>query len=51
MIRQKELMVMPNAPRFLREGDTIYFPTKIQSLADSTLNGTAQLLLFDAVVE
>ncbi|WP_128331975.1 alpha-2-macroglobulin [Apibacter sp. HY039] len=46
---QKELMVVPNVPRFLREGDELIISTKINNLADKNLNGHAQLFLFDAV--
>ncbi|MCB9203012.1 MAG: hypothetical protein H6604_08210 [Flavobacteriales bacterium] len=46
---QKELMVFPNVPRFLREGDKITISTKIDNLSDKTLNGNAQLFLFDAI--
>lgn len=46
-ITQKDLMVMPNMPRFLREGDTITLSAKINSMTDKKLDGTAQLLLFD----
>ncbi|WP_170164436.1 alpha-2-macroglobulin family protein [Sinomicrobium pectinilyticum] len=45
---QKELMVVPNPPRFLREGDTIGFQAKVTNLSGKELSGTAQLLLFDA---
>lgn len=45
---QKELMVVPNPPRFLREGDQITFSSKIINLSDKELNGQAQLMLFDA---
>ena len=31
-VTQKELMVVPNAPRFLREGDAIVFSAKITNL-------------------
>ncbi len=48
LVTQKDLMVVPNAPRFLRENDTIIFTAKITSLADNNLNGFAQLMLFDA---
>ena len=48
VITQKQLMVQPNAPRFLRNGDTISFSTKIVNLSPGTLNGQAQLQLFDA---
>ncbi|TYB73893.1 alpha-2-macroglobulin [Bizionia saleffrena] len=48
-VTQKELMVIPNAPRFLREGDRITISTKIVNLTNKELNGTAVLQLFDAV--
>lgn len=48
IVTQKELMVQPNAPRFLREGDKMEFSSKIVNLADKELTGTAELQLFDA---
>ncbi len=48
-VTQKELMVTPNAPRFLREGDQITISTKIANLADKNLTGEATLILTDAV--
>jgi len=48
-VTQKELMVMPNPPRFLREGDQITFASKISNLTDKNLDGIAQLVLYDAV--
>jgi uncharacterized protein YfaS (alpha-2-macroglobulin family) len=48
-VTQKELMVLPNPPRFLREGDTIVFSSKISNLTESLLNGTAVLELTDAI--
>ncbi len=48
-VTQKELMVIPNAPRFLREGDQITFSTKITNISDKNLKGTAQLILTDAI--
>ena len=47
-VTQKELMVVPNAPRFLREGDEISISTKISNLSDSDLSGQAVLQLNDA---
>lgn len=47
MITQKELMVQPNAPRFLREGDKIDFSAKIANLTKSAITGDAQLILID----
>ncbi|MFT6993955.1 MAG: hypothetical protein ACJA1P_000683 [Maribacter sp.] len=48
-VTQKELMVIPNAPRFIREGDEIVISTKIANLTDKTLSGIAKLELVDAV--
>ncbi len=49
LITQKELMVIPDPPRFFREGDKISFTTKITNLSDTVLSGTAQLFLYDAI--
>lgn len=48
-VTQKELMVFPNAPRFMREGDTVVFSAKVSNLSENALTGTAKLQLFDAV--
>ena len=48
-VTQKELMVLPNPPRFLREGDTIVFSSKISNLMDKSQNGIAVLELTDAI--
>ena len=48
-VTQKELMVIPNAPRFLREGDNITISTKIANLTDKQLSGDAILILTDAI--
>jgi len=48
IVTQKELMVQPNAPRFLREGDKIEFSTKIVNLTDKEMTGSASFRLFDA---
>ncbi|MBE9465133.1 alpha-2-macroglobulin [Dyadobacter subterraneus] len=47
IITQKDLMVQPNAPRFLREGDKISFSSKVVNLADKELSGTVTFQLFD----
>ncbi|WP_417867029.1 alpha-2-macroglobulin family protein [Xanthomarina gelatinilytica] len=47
-VTQKELMVIPNAPRFLRQGDQIIISTKIANLTKKELSGQAILKLFDA---
>ena len=48
-VTQKELMVIPNAPRFLRQGDQISISTKIANLTDKPLSGHAMLILTDAI--
>ena len=50
-ITQKELSIVPNAPRFLRQGDTLSFSAKITNLSSATQNGAASLLLFDALTQ
>jgi hypothetical protein len=47
IITQKDLMVQPNPPRFLREGDKILFSSKVVNLADHAVNGTVSFQLFD----
>lgn len=49
LITQKELMVQPNPPRFLREGDVIEFSAKVSNLSEGELEGQARLQLFDAL--
>lgn len=49
VVTQKELMVQPNAPRFVREGDELFFTARVANLTDKPLTGTGELQLFDAV--
>jgi hypothetical protein len=49
LVTQKDLMVVPNQPRFFRENDKMVFSTKITSLVDKELSGQAQLEFFDAL--
>ncbi|WP_070138355.1 alpha-2-macroglobulin family protein [Crocinitomix algicola] len=51
IITQKELMVVPNMPRFLREGDVINLATKISNVSDKPLNGAVELFLIDPITE
>ncbi|MCB0508017.1 MAG: alpha-2-macroglobulin, partial [Bacteroidetes bacterium] len=48
VVTQKELMVTPNAPRFLREGDVLDLSSKISNLSDRLLSGTAAITIYDA---
>ncbi len=45
---QKDLMVVPNLPRFLRQNDDIVISNKISNLSDAALNGETRLELLDA---
>ena len=49
LITQKQLMVVPNAPRFFREGDELTLSAKITNLTNKQMNGQSQLKLFDAL--
>lgn len=44
---QKELMVRPTSPRFLREGDTLYFTARVSNLSNTVQKGTVTLRLHD----
>ncbi len=51
IITQKPLMIQPNLPRFLREGDRIVISAKISNLTDQPITGEAVLTLFDPFTE
>jgi uncharacterized protein YfaS (alpha-2-macroglobulin family) len=44
---RKELMVQPQAPRFLREGDRLAMTVKVTNMADEAADGTVELHFFD----
>ncbi|WP_431243107.1 alpha-2-macroglobulin family protein [Flavobacterium sp. P21] len=48
VVTQKEVMVLPNFPRFLREKDTIVISAKISNVTNETKTGIASLQFFDA---
>lgn len=48
IVTQKKLMVQPNTPRFLREGDNIELISKIVNLSEQELTGQVTLELLDA---
>lgn len=48
ILTQKKLMVQPNAPRFIREGDNIEFSAKIVNLGDKEMTGQVSFELIDA---
>ncbi len=49
VVTQKDLMVMPNPPRFFREHDQIEFTAKVVNLSEDTLNGNYKLELKNAM--
>lgn len=48
VVTQKELMVLPNFPRFFREKDTIVISAKISNITDQAKTGIAIIQFFDA---
>lgn len=46
---QKNLMIFPNAPRFMRDGDKISFAAKVTNMTEGALSGQATLRLLDAI--
>jgi hypothetical protein len=48
IVTQKDLMVQPNMPRFVREGDKMEITTKVVNLTDKEVTGQAELQLIDA---
>ncbi len=48
VITQKALMIEPNVPRFLREGDRLEFSAKISNLTDQSIKGPAKLEILHA---
>ncbi|MFN0215743.1 MAG: alpha-2-macroglobulin family protein [Saprospiraceae bacterium] len=48
VVTQKDLMVIANPPRFLRQGDEIEFSAKVSNLSKEKIEGTASLSLLDA---
>ncbi|MGB8195304.1 MAG: alpha-2-macroglobulin family protein, partial [Chitinophagaceae bacterium] len=48
IIAQKELMVQPNIPRFLREGDRIDLSAKVVNMSDQEIKGDVSMQFIDA---
>ncbi|MDR3338521.1 MAG: hypothetical protein LBT25_00250 [Candidatus Symbiothrix sp.] len=46
-ISQKQLMVAPNMPRFIRQGDKTTIAANISNLSESTVSGTVDIECFD----
>src|SRR5262249_9816022 len=50
-VTAKDLMVQPNPPRFLREGDIVEFTVKVSNQSDQPKTGTVRLAFNDALTE
>ncbi|HTY08234.1 MAG TPA: alpha-2-macroglobulin family protein, partial [Candidatus Edwardsbacteria bacterium] len=50
-VTQKQLMVQPNAPRFLREGDEIWFTAKVTNLSENIQKGKVQVNFKDMLTD
>jgi hypothetical protein len=51
IVTQKELMVLPNVPRFVREGDAIGLTARVNNMTDEAMDVTVSLELFDPVTD
>jgi uncharacterized protein YfaS (alpha-2-macroglobulin family) len=49
VVTQKDLMVRPHLPRFLREGDAMTLSSRVVNLTDSDMQGEANLQILDAL--
>jgi len=50
-VSRKELMVTPNLPRFMRQGDKTSVSTKISNLSENALSGKVRLEFFDPLTD
>jgi len=46
---QKDLMIIPNVPRFVRQGDTLVFSAKVINFTNEKLEATSKIEFFDAI--
>ncbi|MBO7608225.1 MAG: hypothetical protein J6T28_11530, partial [Paludibacteraceae bacterium] len=51
MVTQRDFMISPNLPRFLRKGDRCVLSAKVINLSQKTVKGTALMELLDPVTE
>ena len=50
-VASKDVMIQPNMPRFLRQGDQGTISARITNMGEKALSGTARLLLLDPETE
>jgi len=46
---QKEIMVVPNTPRFIRQGDEAWFSTRVVNMNNEDINASVKLSLIDGI--
>lgn len=51
VVTRKELMVTPNLPRFVRQGDKTSISTKISNLSENALTGAVKIEFFDPLTD
>lgn len=51
LVTQKDVMVTPNMPRFLRESDSIVLSAKIANITDKEIDGTVSIEFVDALTD
>ena len=51
VVTQKELMVMPNMPRFFRENDKMTLSVKVNNVSDINIKGNSSIVFFDPVTQ
>ena len=49
LVTSKDLMVMPNAPRFVRQGDKLVLSTSVVNLSDHEIQASVHIELFDGI--
>jgi len=50
-VTAKDIMVQPNPPRFLREGDQLEFTVKVSNMTEKDANGDVRLTFADALTK
>jgi len=51
VVTRKELMVTPNMPRFVRQGDKTSISTKISNLSENPVSGNVRIEFFDPATD
>jgi len=51
VVTRKELMVTPNMPRFVRQGDKTSISTKISNLSENAISGNVRIEFFDPLTD